>query len=75
MISSQLQQEVKNYDEIISNTDNAFITSNLKMASLIRIFRLAVVDEKILIGSIGSISDARLQNIKTKLGRWLTKDI
>ena len=64
MISSQLSQEVPDFDEIISEKDHDFILSGLKQNSLIRIGRLAVVDQKILLGAIGEIDVARLERTK-----------
>ena len=64
MITSQLSQEVENFDETISENDDDFISSGLKHASLIRIARIAVVEKNILIGSIGEISTVRLNRIK-----------
>jgi mRNA interferase MazF len=43
MISSQVSQEVADFDEIISEKDDDYISSGLKQISLIRIARLAVV--------------------------------
>ncbi len=71
MISSQLSQEVANFDELISEKDDDFISSGLKQASLIRIARLAVVETNILLGAIGEISTDRLRRIKDKLSDWL----
>ncbi len=39
--------------------------------SLIRVGRLAVVDDRILIGSIGEIASERLRRIKSVLADWL----
>jgi len=71
MISSQFSQEVADFDEIISEKDDDFISSGLKQTSMIRIARLAVVEKTILIGAIGEISVARLNRIKKKLSDWL----
>lgn len=71
MISSQLSQEVSDFDELISDKDDDFISSGLKQASLIRIARLAVVETNILIGAIKEIGTARLNRIKNKLSEWL----
>ena len=71
MISSQLSQEVQGFDEIISEQDDDFILSGLKQTSLIRIGRLAVVDQKILIGAIGEIDATRLERIKKRISDWL----
>jgi len=71
MISSQLSQEVPDFDKLISEKDDDFISSGLKQASLIRIARLAVVEKNILLGAIGEISTDRLIRIKDKLSDWL----
>ncbi|MCX6640275.1 MAG: type II toxin-antitoxin system PemK/MazF family toxin [bacterium] len=71
MISSQLSHKIDNFDEILKIDDPDFCQSSLKVESLIRISRLAVVNHRILIGILGTISDMRLQRIKNKLGDWL----
>ena len=71
MISSQLSQEVSSFDEIITDEDADFSSSGLKLASVIRISRLAVVNKTILIGTIGEISTERLTRIKNRLSDWL----
>jgi len=71
MISSHLNQDVPGFDEIILASDSDFRESGLKVASLIRIGRIAVVNSDLLLGSIGQISDARLQRIRQKLSDWL----
>ena len=71
MISSQLKQEVSSFDEIVSKEDSDFNVSGLKLASLIRIGRLAVVHKAILEGTIGEISTDRLSRIKNRLSDWL----
>jgi mRNA interferase MazF len=71
MISSQLRHHVEGFDELIGRDADDFFTSGLRTESLIRIGRLAVVDEGILIGSIGEIAPARLGRIKCALANWL----
>jgi mRNA interferase MazF len=71
MITSQLSQEVADFDEIISEKNDDFISSGLKQTSLIRIARIAVVHQNILLGAIGEIGDSRLERIKKKLSDWL----
>jgi mRNA interferase MazF len=71
MLSSQLQQGLKDFDEIIQQNDEDFQESGLKVPSVIRIGRLAVVSLDVLIGSLGSISEDRLLRIKKKLAEWI----
>jgi mRNA interferase MazF len=52
MISTQLDQEIPNFDEMITTNDADFAESGLKASSLIRISRLAVVNGDILLGRI-----------------------
>jgi len=71
MISSQLSQEIPGFDEIISPDDQDFKDSGLKLRSLIRIGRLAVVNADILVGNIGRIADIRLARVRQKLSQWI----
>lgn len=71
MISTKMKNEIHGTDEVISMTSDDFQLSGLKHESLIRILRLAVVDENIFAGSIGEISTERLLRIKRNLSNWL----
>ena len=71
MISSNLDQKIPDFDEITSPNDLDFRESGLKVPSLIRIGRLAVVDGDILIGKLGQIDTQRLLRIKQKPSRWI----
>jgi mRNA interferase MazF len=72
MLSTQLQHTVAGFDETIDQTQNDFQASGLKVASVIRIARLAVVPASMLVGSIGEISSERLQRIRQKLAGWIS---
>jgi len=65
MISSQTRQYLAGFDEIIQENDPDFGESGLKVTSVIRVGRLAVVSGEILIGAIGQISTERLSRLKT----------
>jgi mRNA interferase MazF len=65
---------VKDFDEMIEVSDLDFKDSGLKHRSLIRVSRLAVVNETFLPGSIGKISEERLQRISKQLRNWLVID-
>lgn len=71
MISSQLAQTVAGVDEIIAAKDVDFISTNLKISSVIRLTRLAVVTESIFLGSLGEISADRLARLKKRLAQWV----
>jgi mRNA interferase MazF len=71
MISSQLNQEIDGFDEVVSPTDADFEDSGLKLATLIRIGRLALVNADVLMGNIGRIGDSRLTRIKQRLSKWI----
>ena len=71
MISSQMHQYVKDFDEIVDTGDADFAQSGLKTSSIIRIGRLAVVEENILLGAVGEIEPERLKRIKKNLSDWL----
>ncbi|HYW34121.1 MAG TPA: type II toxin-antitoxin system PemK/MazF family toxin [Balneolaceae bacterium] len=53
MISSKLHQKVDDFDEIVAEEDSDFKKTGLKTASLIRLGRIAVIDDDIWEGTIG----------------------
>ena len=70
MISSQVRHYVPEFDEIVREEDSDFATSGLKVASVIRVGRLAVVEAGILQGAAGEVATqqpgagARAANVK-----------
>ena len=75
MISSQIRHYIPEFDEIVKAEDSDFIASGLKVSSVIRLGRLAVVGEEILLGAIGQIPTERLQRIKSRLANWIVQSI
>lgn len=73
MISSQMHQYIKDFDEIMDANEPDFVNSGLKVSSIIRVGRLAVVEESILLGAVGEIDPERLKRIKKSLSDWLNK--
>ena len=71
MISSQVHQRVDGFDELIEEDDEDFLRSGLKMTSVIRIGRLAIVEGEMLEGRIGTISTERMQRIRKRLATWI----
>jgi mRNA interferase MazF len=70
-ISSQLNQIVQGFDEIISPEDPDFVSSGLKTKFLIRLGFLAVLPRSRIIGSIGSILPERHKNLLKTLSDYL----
>jgi mRNA interferase MazF len=58
---------------IIDQEGADFANTGLIVTSLIRVGRLAVINEEVLLGTIGSITFDKLQQIKTRLADWLVK--
>lgn len=71
MISSQIRHYVPGFDEVVQEGDPDFAESGLKVASVIRVGRLAVVQGDILLGAIGQISPDRLHRVKVNLAKWI----
>lgn len=70
-ISTQLHQQVPDFDELITHQDDDFAASGLVADSVIRLGFLAVLPQSQLMGSIGSIAPERhrrlLQNLSDHL--------
>lgn len=73
MISSQANQYIAGFDDIVKDGDKDFEQSGLKVISVIRVGRLAVVSGEILLGAIGEISSERLNRVKQSLSNWLSE--
>jgi mRNA interferase MazF len=73
MISSQTRQYIAGFDELVQENDEDFGESGLKVASVIRVGRLAVVSGEILLGAIGQVSHKRLSRVRKHLSDWLSE--
>jgi mRNA interferase MazF len=74
MISSQTHQFIEGFDEIVKESDADFGESGLKVTSVIRVGRLAVVSGDILLGAIGRVSNERISKVKKHLSDWLSEN-
>jgi mRNA interferase MazF len=70
-VSTQLQQHVPDFDEIVKPDDADFAESGLKAPSLVRLGFLTVLPTSQFMGVIGSISRARYQRLLHSLCRHL----
>jgi len=73
MISSQTRHYLPNFDEIVQEGDSDFAQSGLKLESVIRVGRLAVIEGESLLGEVGKISNERLKRVKSHLADWIMK--
>ena len=74
-ISTQLRQQVKDFDEVISPSDADFASSGLLTESLIRLGFLAVLPRKSIVGSIGEISKERHERLLQTLSKYLIANV
>lgn len=70
-VSSQLRLEVPGLDEVISPNDEDFVSSGLRVQSLVRTGQLAVKKRSLFHGRIGRISATRRLRLVQKLCRFL----
>jgi mRNA interferase MazF len=71
-VSTQLQQRVADFDELIAPSDRDFVQSGLKADSVIRLGFLAALPETALLGTIGSVSRERHRRLLANLCRHLS---
>lgn len=71
MVSSQLNQAEQGLDELVLPVEVDFVNSGLKVPSVLRLSRLAVLNGNLLTGAIGSIDKTRLDKIKLRLSCWI----
>ena len=71
-ISTQINQNIKDADEILSEDDINFNQTGLHKTSVIRIFFLAVVSSQNISGSIGNIPIRLHKDLLQRLAKFLT---
>lgn len=74
-ISTQLQQRVVDFDELIEPSDADFADSGLKAASIIRLGFLPTIPTRRFHGVVGSISPERLQRLLQRLSDYLQPNV
>jgi mRNA interferase MazF len=72
MVSSRLHHEVQGVDMVVWVDEEIFAQTGFRKDSLIRVTRLAVVDEAILETKIGNLPQDVLFALKGRLAAWLT---
>ena len=72
MVSSRPHRIQPSLDWVLSPDDDEFAATGLKVASVFRLSRLAVLDGTLLLGLLGAVSETRLHDLRNRLGRWIT---
>ena len=72
-ISTQLQQEAKDFDIVILDKESHFKGTGLKSSSVVRLGFLTTVSESKIPGSIGMVPGNILQELIKRLAAHLTK--
>jgi mRNA interferase MazF len=71
-ISSQLRQEIPNWDERLTPADPDFATSGLKVPWVVRLNWLATINPHTSIGTLGSVAAERLARLRQHLAAHLS---
>lgn len=74
MISTQLEAGVPGFDEVVRPTDADFGGTGLRFPSVVRLGRLAVVEERLLAGALGELSPARFAAVLRRLAQWFAPE-
>ncbi|MBL8182772.1 MAG: type II toxin-antitoxin system PemK/MazF family toxin [Blastocatellia bacterium] len=72
MVSSQIHQAIPNVDILIDTFDTDFASSGLKSTSIFRTTRLAIAAEHIFVGKLGTISQSRVEDARSRIASWIT---
>ena len=70
-VSSQVQREVKGLDVLIDERHSDYQRMGLRSASVIRVAQLTTLPDRSIQGSIGSVSKATLDLLKSRFREWL----
>jgi len=70
-LSSKLQHQCVDFDEVIAARDVDFSDSGLKVSSLIRLGMVATIPSSSMLGILGRISEERLNRLRSRLARHI----
>jgi mRNA interferase MazF len=71
MVSTQLHQKIEKLETTVADTEPEFQQTGFKKDSLIRMSRIAVVEETIFEGKLGNLPESIFSTIKQKFSSWL----
>lgn len=70
-VSTQLHREVEGLDIRVNARHPDYKRMGLQFPSLVRVGQLTTLPSKVIQGSIGEVSHTTLDEIRTRLSRWL----
>jgi len=71
MMTSQLHHANERLDDRVRTSDDDFERSGLRVETLIRVGRLAVIETRLLQGVLGELAPGRVLAVRTRLARRL----
>ena len=74
-VSTQIQQAVPGFDEVVSSGDLDFVASGLLADSVIRLGFLAVLPRQRILGAIGTIDTSRHARLLRNLSNHLVANL
>ena len=74
MMSTKTEHAVPLVDELIGVSDFDFEQSGLRENTVIRVTRLATVNDSLFTGTLGEIDSNRLRRLKANLARWIQEN-
>ena len=74
MISSKVDQQIHELDELVTPDASDFIQSGLNLPNVILNSKHAVVEGNIILGKIRQINTERINKIKQKLSKWIINE-
>lgn len=75
MVSSQVRHHLPGFDELVRPEDDDFGESGLRVPSVVRISRLAVVASSVFQGRLGQLGEERVARIRQRLVAWLARGV
>ena len=72
-ISSQLQQAVAGFDEVLHPADEEFANYGLRSASVVRLGFLTVLPQQKVVGTLGTMEPVRYQALLQRLTNYLLR--
>jgi hypothetical protein len=74
MISTQTRHQISDLEVVLPETMPGFDKTGLKKESLVRTSRLAVVQESVFTGKLGTLPTEVFSDIRIRLADWIRSE-